>query len=439
MVHKLKRYISEKNLLARHDRVLIAVSGGLDSMVLLHLMKQLEVEVAVAHCNFQLREEDSDQDEAFVRMHCEQWNIPFFCKRFETNNYATENKLSIQMAARELRYTWFEELMEGKGFTKLATAHHFNDSMETMIINWVRGAGTEGLRGIPTKRGNIIRPLLFATRDEINTYAAEQIITWREDVSNLTDDYQRNFIRHQVVPLLKRLNVSLENTIRESVIKIDDEWAFYMKSVEDWKKKFVLMEGEVIKIKKEGFDHPAHGASLLLQCLKPMGFSFEQCAEALQIKDKQSGKQFLSATHKLVVDRGHFIVTQLEGEWNEIIIQPDQRQFTLGPWVMDISDPSAIQPSDDPNRAVVDADKLDFPLQWRKWKPGDTFFPLGMNHHKKISDFLIDRKVSVGEKDTVTVLESAGKIVWVAGHRIDNRFKLTAGTRKALTFSLHLR
>lgn len=439
MVHRLKRYIGEKNLLSRHDRVLIAVSGGLDSMVLLHLMKQLDVELTVAHCNFQLRDEDSNEDEAFVRVHCEKWNIPFFCKRFETNNYATEHKISIQMAARELRYAWFEELMEGKGFTKLATAHHFNDAIETMIINWVRGAGTEGLRGIPSKRGNIIRPLLFATRDEINTYAAEQIITWREDISNLTDDYQRNFIRHQVVPLLKRLNVSLENTIRESVIKMDDEWAFYLKSVEDWKRKFVLLEGEVIKITKEGFDHPAHGASLLLQCLKSMGFSYEQCAEALEIKDKQSGKQFLSSTHKLVVDREHLIVTQLEGDWNEIIIEQDQHEITLGPWALDIRDASEMKPSDDPNIAVVDADKLDFPLRWRKWKPGDTFFPLGMNHHKKISDFLIDRKISVGEKDSVTVLESAGKIVWIAGHRIDNRFKLTPGTRKSLTFSLRLR
>jgi len=438
VVDKLKRYIGEKDLLSPHDRVLIAVSGGLDSMVLLHLMKQLDVEVAVAHCNFQLRDEDSDQDEAFVRVYCGKWNIPFFCKRFETNNYATAHKISIQMAARELRYAWFEELMEGKGFTKLATAHHFNDAIETMIINWVRGSGTEGLRGIPSKRGNIIRPLLFATREEINSYAAEQTITWREDISNLTDDYQRNFIRHQVLPLLKRLNVSLENTLRESVIKMEDEWAFYLKSVEDWKKKFVLMEGEVIKIDKDGFYHPGYGASLLWQCLKPMGFSFEQCVEALEIKDKQSGKQFLSSTHKLVVDREYLIVTPLEGDWDEIIIPQDQHQITLGPWVMDITDSVEIKPSDNPRLAVVDADKLDFPLRWRKWKPGDTFFPLGMNHHKKISDFLIDRKISVGEKDSVTVLESAGKIVWIAGHRIDNRFKLTKDTRKALAFSLRL-
>lgn len=439
MVDKLKRYIDEKHMLSPQDRVLIAVSGGLDSMVLLHLMRQMDVDVAVAHCNFQLRDEDSNEDEVFVRVYCEKWNIPFFCKRFETNNYATTNKISIQMAARELRYAWFEELMEGKGFTKLCTAHHFNDAIETMIINWVRGAGIEGLRGIPSKRGNIIRPLLFATREEINEYAAEQTITWREDMSNLTDDYQRNFIRHQVMPLLRRLNVSLENTIRESVSKMEDEWAFYLKAVEDWNKKFVLTEGEVIKVDKEGFGHPSHRPSLLWQNLKSMGFSYEQCVEALEIKDKQSGKQFLSATHKLVIDRDYLIITLLEIGWDEIIIQQDQYRATLGPWVMDISASSEFKPSDDPARAVVDADNLDFPLIWRKWKPGDTFFPLGMNHHKKISDFLIDNKISVGEKDAITVLESAGKIVWVAGHRIDNRFKLTPGTRKALTFSLRSR
>lgn len=437
MVDKLKRYIGEKNLVFPHDRVLIAVSGGLDSMVLLHLMKHIDVEVAVAHCNFQLRDEDSDEDEAFVRAYCAKWNIPFFCKRFETNNYATEHKFSIQMAARELRYAWFEELMAGKGFTKLATAHHFNDTIETMIINWVRGAGIEGLRGIPAKRGNIIRPLLFATREEINAYAAEQAITWREDISNLTDDYQRNFIRHQVVPLLKRLNVSLENTLRESVFRMEEEWSFYLKSVERWKKDFVQTEGEVIKINKDGFNHPAHGVSLLWHSLKSIGFSYEQCAEALEIKDKQSGKHFLSSTHKLVVDREYFIVTRLEGDWDEIIIQQDQHRITLGPWVLDIGDSPDIKPSDNPNLAVIDADKLDFPLRWRKWKPGDTFFPLGMDHHKKISDFLIDRKISVGEKDSVTVLESGGKIVWVAGHRIDNRFRLTSTTRRAITFLLN--
>ncbi len=436
MIDKLKRFIDEKNLLTKQDIILVAVSGGLDSMVLLHALKRLDIELAVAHCNFQLRGQDSDEDEEFVRNYCVQINVPFFCKRFETNNYATENKLSIQMAARELRYAWFEGLIEGKGFTKLATAHHFNDSIETMMLNWMRGAGIEGLRGIPAQRGKITRPLLFATRDEIIRYAADYQIMWREDISNQTDDYQRNFIRHQVIPQLKRINIALENTIRESVSKMEDEWAFYHKHVEDWKEEFVTQEGETINISKKGFLHPAHGASLLWHSIKTFGFSYELCREALVIKDKQSGKQFSSSTHKLVVDRDYLVVTPQENHWNEISIQADQTKVILGPWRLDIRACSEIKPSDHVNEAVLDADKLVFPLQWRKWLHGDYFFPLGMTHRKKISDFLIDRKISLGEKDSVTVLESAGEIVWVAGHRIDNRFKLTPNTKRALTFLL---
>jgi len=438
VIEKLKWFIEEKNLLGHHDRVLVAVSGGLDSMALLHLLRQLNVDMAVAHCNFQLRGDDSDQDEEFVRLHCEKIRVPFFCKRFDTNNYATHNKFSIQMAARELRYAWFDELMEGNEFIKLATAHHFNDSMETMMLNWVRGAGIEGLRGIPSKRRNIIRPLLFATRDEIIGYVADHQITWREDISNQTDDYQRNFIRHQVIPPLKRINISLENTLRESVNKMEDEWAFYQKSVDDWKTKFMIQEGDVIKVSKDGFHHPAHGASLLWNSLKAFGFSYEQCGEALEIKNKQSGKQFASSSHKLVVDRAYFIVTPKENHWREISIQIDQNQVTLGPWKLDIRQSPDLKPSDRANEAVVDADKLHFPISWRKWMPGDYFFPLGMTHRKKISDFLIDRKISVGEKDSVTVLESDGEIVWVVGHRIDDRFKLTSVTKRALTFLVSL-
>lgn len=434
MIEKLKWFVEEKNLLGPHDRVLVAVSGGLDSMALLHLLKQLHVDMAVAHCNFQLRGYDSDQDEEFVRLHCEKIQVPFFCKRFDTNNYATGNKLSIQMAARELRYAWFDELMQGKGFSKLATAHHFNDSIETMMLNWVRGAGIESLRGIPSNRGSIIRPLLFATRDEIIHYVADNQITWREDISNQTDDYQRNFIRHQVIPPLKRINISLENTLRESVNKMEDEWAFYQKSVEDWKTKFVVQEGDVIKVSKYGFQHPAHGTSLLWNSLKTFGFSYEQCKEALEIKAKQSGKKFLSSSHKLVVDRAYFILTPQENHWREISIQIDQIQVSLGTWKLDIRESPDLKPSDSANEVVMDADKLNYPLSWRKWRPGDYFFPLGMTHRKKISDFLIDRKISVGEKDAVTVLESAGEIVWVVGHRIDDRFKLTSITKRALIF-----
>jgi len=407
-------------------------------MVLLHLMKRLEVEIAVAHCNFQLRGNDSDGDEEFVRSHCERNQVPFFCKRFDTNIYATENKLSIQMAARELRYAWFEELIEGKEFTKLATAHHFNDSIETMLLNWVRGAGIEGLRGIPNKRNQIIRPLLFATRDEINTYAANHQITWREDISNQTDDYQRNFIRHQVIPPLKRINVSLEATVRASLTKVEDEWTFYFKSVEDWQKKFIKEEGDVIKVSKEGFSHRAHGASLLWHSVKALGFTYDQCVEACEIKDGQAGKQFVSGTHKLVVDRDYFISTPLENHWNDTTILSGQSDADLGPWRLNIHEATEIKSTDNPLTAILDFEKLSFPLTWRKWKAGDHFYPLGMTHRKKISDFLIDRKISVGEKDAVTVLESAGEIVWVVGQRIDNRFRLTSSTKKAINFIVSL-
>jgi len=436
VIDQLKRFIEEKNLLARHDRVLIAVSGGLDSMVLFHLMKQLDVEMAVAHCNFQLRNNDSDEDEEFVREHCERNTVPFFCKRFETNNYAIEHKLSIQMAARELRYAWFEELMAGKGFTKLATAHHFNDSLETMLLNWVRGAGIEGLQGIPYKRKQIVRPLLFATRDEINAYSAAHQVIWREDISNQTSDYQRNFIRHQVLPPLKRINVSLETTVRESLTKVEEERDFYLKSVEDWKKMFVTEEGVVIKISKEGFLHSAHGASLLWETAKLSGFTYHQCQAAWEIRDGHVGKQFLSSSHKMVIDRHFFIVTPVENYWKEITIQYGEWMACLGPWKLDIRDGSEIKPSGSPNEAVIDYDQLTFPLIWRKWRAGDAFYPLGMSHQKKISDFLVDNKISIGEKDSVTVLESGGEIVWVAGHRIDNRFRLTSATKRAITFVL---
>ncbi len=236
--------------------------------------------------------------------------------------------------------------------------------------------------------------MLFVTRDEINTYAADHHIAWREDISNQTDDYQRNFIRHQVVPQLKRINVALENTIRDSVIKVEDEWAFYEKSVGDWKAKFVIHEGDVIKVSKAGFHHPAHGASLLWHCARVSGFSYEHCREAFDIRDRQSGKQFLSATHKLVVDRDYFIITPQETHWSQVSIQINQAQAFLGPWRLDMRESSEPKPSDNLNEAVLDADLLVFPLKWRKWVTGDYFFPLGMTHRKKISDFLIDRKIS---------------------------------------------
>lgn len=436
MINKLKKYIVEKNLIHLQDRVLVAVSGGLDSMVLIHLLSQLEVDLAVAHCNFQLRDKESDRDEEFVRSYCEKHGISFFCKRFETNNYASEKGLSIQMAARELRYAWFGELLRHQGFTKLATAHHFNDSIETMLLNWTRGAGLDSLKGILPMRDNIIRPLLFATREEINVYASIHQITWREDISNQTDDYQRNFIRRQIIPQLKRLNVSLENTLRESHFRFEDEWSFYRKAVDKWKNKYVSQVGSQLKISKEGFLEQGHGASLLWQTIRDFGFGYQQAVEMVEALDKQPGKLFLAGDYKLVVDREFFILTK-EVILTEVVLEQGQSMATLGSVKMSIALTSLIKPSDNSRQATMDADLIKFPLIWRKWKHGDYFYPLGFPHRKKLSDFLIDQKVPVNLKDSVTVLESDGEIIWVVGHRLDNRYKLTSHTAQSITFTLH--
>jgi tRNA(Ile)-lysidine synthase len=419
-------------LLPGGDRLLLAVSGGLDSMVMLHLFQACGFLVGVAHANFQLRGAESEGDEQFVKNWCAVHNIPFFVQRFQTNNYAMERKLSIQMAARELRYSWFEELLKKEGFRYVATAHHLNDSLETVLINLARGTGIEGMTGIPVINGNRIRPLLFASKSEIEDYAAEMGIAWREDSSNRTDDYQRNFIRHQIIPALKKINPALEDTFRETLSKIRSELTILNHDLENWKKENWEKEGEIIRIRKNGL-LPAEGPARLWHCIKPFGFSYAQCEDILRALHGQSGKQFLVSDYKLVVDRDFLVITTENNILDEVVIAMKQEDAVLGSYQILVKSTLELTPSSNPDMATLDADKLTFPLVWRKWKPGDYFFPLGMTHRKKISDFLIDNKISVGEKDFVTVLEAGGEIVWVVGYRIDNRYKITPQTKNALS------
>lgn len=414
------------------DRLLLAVSGGLDSMVMLHLFRACGFLVGVAHVNFQLRGAESEGDEQFVKNWCAVHNIPFFVQRFHTNNYAMEEKLSIQMAARALRYSWFEELLEKERFKYVATAHHLNDSLETVLINLARGTGIEGMTGIPVINGNRIRPLLFAAKSEIEDYAAEMGIAWREDSSNQTDDYQRNFIRHQIIPALKKINPALEDTFRDTVSKIRSELTILHHDLEDWKNENWKKEGEIIRIRKNGL-LPDEGPARLWHCIKPFGFSYAQCEDIVRALFGQSGKQFLVSDYKLVVDRDFLVITPEKNILEEVVIEMKQEDAVLGSYQMLVKPAPELTPSSNPDIATLDADKLNFPLIWRTWKPGDYFFPLGMTHRKKISDFLIDNKISVGEKDLVTVLEAGGEIVWVVGHRIDNRYKITPQTKNALS------
>ncbi len=434
MKEKLLQYLTTLDVNPRHDQILLAVSSGQDSMVMLHLFSDCELSFGVAHVNFQLRGKESDEDEQFVKTWCKQHKIPFFSKCFETNNYATEKKVSIQMAARELRYTWFDELIQKEGFRYVATAHHVNDSIETVFINLTRGTGLEGLVGIPSKNGNRIRPLLFASKIEIETYAAESGVIWREDSSNQTDDYQRNFIRHTIVPALKEINPSLEETFKETVAKIQSELQLIEHEVEQWRERYWREEDARVFINKIGVSKKTLAG--LWYGVKPFGFSFTQCEEVLRALAGQSGKYFLSSSHKLVVDRDFIVLAKIAEPLEEVFIDSHQNQAILGNYKIDIKREERANPDASNRVAILDADRVSFPIIWRKWRPGDYFYPLGMEHRKKISDFLIDQKISVTEKDSITVLESAGDILWVVGQRIDNRYKLMPTTRQALSITI---
>lgn len=421
------------------DKILLAVSGGLDSMVMLHLFKEAGVSISVAHCNFQLRGKESNDDERFAKTICEKWNIPFHNIRFETNNYATEKGLSIQLAARELRYKWFREVKDINQLNWIATAHHFNDSIETWLLNFSKGTSLDGLLGIPEKTNDIIRPLLFATREEIENYGADNGISWREDESNRTDDYQRNFIRHQIIPKLKKLNPSFETSMEKTIEKLKGSALIVSESVDRWKNQFQKSEPEKILLTKSGLENQTkrHNTSLLWELIKNYGFHYNQCAMIISALEGQSGKQFLSETYVLTIDRDQLIITPHLQALAEIKIESIDERIVLGKQNLHLE----IRPQADllrasKNQVIVDAALVRFPVIWRKWKSGDFFYPLGMTSRKKISDFLIDEKVSLADKDSVTVLEAKGEIIWLVGHRIDNRFKVTDSTRQVLCIQL---
>jgi tRNA(Ile)-lysidine synthase len=429
-----------ENLCKTTDKILLAVSGGMDSMVMLHLFLQAGFSVAVAHCNFQLRGEESDEDENFVAAKCKKWGIPFHSIQFDTNNYAIQHGLSIQMAARELRYNWFHQVKEKENANWIATAHHLSDSIETVLLNLTRGTGLDGLVGIADKNDFVIRPLLFATHKEVANYAAETGVIWREDRSNETDDYQRNFVRHQIIPKLEQINPAFEQSIAKTVERLSGDGAILTQAIEVWKKQFQKNENDKVILAKKGFEPNldfSYNSALLWRLVRGFGFHFDQCKKIVHALNGQSGKKFLSTSHQLVVDRELLILAPLSAELAEVTIDEGQvdaymgnRQLTFLTTIVGSSLKS------EEAAILLDGASLRFPLTWRKWKAGDSFFPLGMTGRKKISDFLIDQKVSLIEKEAVTVLESAGEIAWVVGYRIDDRFKVKTTTEHVLLITL---
>jgi len=435
MYSKFIKYIAENDLLKSNHRVLLAVSGGIDSMVMTHMFIRLSIPTGIAHCNFSLRNEESDRDEGLVRKYAEEHNIPFYSIRFQTKDFANENGLSVQMAARELRYKWFEEIRTKNGYDSIAVAHNLNDNIETILLNLVRGTGIAGMTGIKPSNERIIRPLLFATRHEIIAYCHKNHIVFREDKSNSDTKYTRNKIRHLVIPVLKEINPSIETTLNETAIRFAGINEIVSDYISALRKTISKQNGELITFNISLLKSHLKNPTILFELFKQFGINSAQVDDLHKVIEGKTGGVLLTHSHRILKNRKEIIVSQKceinEEFYNIKNITGLRKSHGIASAGYVNINPEFEIPTDSLT-ACIDSEKITFPLIIRKWKPGDFFYPLGMKQKKKLSDYFIDNKFSGFNKEQVFVLESDGKIVWIIGNRIDDRFKLTKSTKKAL-------
>lgn len=430
MLQEYKQHIISQFPFLLESRILIAVSGGVDSMVLLHLLQQLNLNCSVVHCNFNLRGTESDLDEEFIRDYCIQKAIPCYVKSFDTIFYADKHKISIQMAARELRYQWFHELEKKHQFKYILTAHHLDDQVETFLINFIRGTGIEGLLGIPEVNDTIIRTLLCFSREQILNFANEQNIKWREDSSNASDKYFRNKLRHQVIPVLKELNPSFLKSFQSTIARLKQSENAVVECSKKTLDKLIQVNNNQIFIKISELKKLENYTFYLYQWLKEFGFSAWNDIYALV--DGQSGKQIFSQTHVLLKNRDALIlVEKSSSEHDTLFVLKNIEEELKFPLKLTLCNDSYIQ---EQNKSIifVDADKIEFPLIVRKWREGDVFYPLGMKGSKKVSKFFKDEKISIFDKQKIWILESNNKIVWIIDYRQDDRFKVEQTTQTTL-------
>lgn len=438
-IERFKLFVQQSQLFDPSNNILLAVSGGRDSVFLAHLFNAAGYSFGIAHCNFALRGEESDQDEQFTEELANSFNVPFFKIRFDTAAYAKENGISIQMAARELRYQWFEEIRDQAGYHNIALAHHAGDATETVLLNLCRGTGIAGLHGILPKRGTLIRPLLFLTRDEINKFITEQNIPYREDSSNLSSKYARNKIRLEVIPKLKELNEHLDETFEKNSRRFAELEDFLDIQVTELRNRlFKLLPSGATEINTAGLKilKPQH--LLLYELFKPFGFNEAVLSDLADQLDGLPGKKFESSTYILWLDRQKlFLNKKSRRQAESLLITAGSKETALGNIILSYTTAEAekLVISGNKDLAFFDAEKIKFPLELRPWQEGDYFFPFGMRGKKKISDFFTSLRIPLPEKPAIPLLVNGnGDILWVTGYRQDDRYKVTEQTKKVLIF-----
>ncbi|MBR8536259.1 tRNA lysidine(34) synthetase TilS [Carboxylicivirga sediminis] len=433
----IQNILAEKCQVAETDKLLVAVSGGADSMALLHLLQKAGCQLAAAHCNFQLRGDASDSDEHLVTDYCNANAIQLYKTTFDTQRFAADNKLSIEMAARELRYNWFQEIINDEGYNTIVTGHHGNDSIETFFLNLVRGTGVKGLTGISFRNNNIARPLLPFTREQIERYCEKNNLDWCHDASNDDCRFIRNKLRHEVIPVLESINPAFFDTMQMNMAHLQDTELMLEGEVERFRTNEVVDEEGTVIIPISKLKLYPYYASLLFELLRPYGFNSSVVKEVLEHLEGLSGKQFFSDSYRLIKDRHNLLVLPIEEIgvqhfWIEEGLNVGEQTLTIRVY----EKPADFSFSRKPELIHLDADLVDLPLLVRKWKQGDAFMPLGMKNFKKLSDFFIDEKYSLKDKEDAWLILSGENIVWVLGKRIDERYKVMKRTKRILEIQL---
>ncbi|WP_077153592.1 tRNA lysidine(34) synthetase TilS [Bacteroides bouchesdurhonensis] len=418
------RYIEKEQLFSQNSKILVALSGGADSVALLRILHSLGYECEAAHCNFHLRGKESDRDEMFVRQLCQQYNIPLHITDFDTTRYAEEKHISIEMAARELRYEWFEKKRIECHANRIAVAHHQDDSIETMLLNLIRGTGITGLLGIRPINGYIVRPLLCVSRKEIVCYLQSIGQEYVTDSTNLEDEYTRNKIRLHLLPLMQEINPAIKNSLITTGNHLNDVATIYNKSISEAKARVITSEGILIS----AILQEPSPETVLFEILHPLGFNPAQIKDIYHSLDGQSGKQFSSKEWKVIKDRDFLLLEKIRPE------RKDTPSFQL---IREESEYTTdFQIPHEKEVACFDADKLSGTITIRRYQAGDTFIPFGMKGKKKVSDYLTDRKFSISQKERQWVLCCNEQIAWLIGERTDNRFRIDENTRRVVIYRM---